>query len=172
MIAPISLDHQQYLGDTLAEIAFEKAGILKRNTFCVVAPQEDAAMEVIEKCARESYATLQVYGQHWHAWEENNRLIFQDENGLLDLPMPRLAGAHQVLNAGAALAMMRLLHVREEAAYQGAVQNVEWPGRLQKLTEGAFAGLDAEVWLDGGHNPSAAAALGESLSALPAARFI
>ena len=167
MIAPISLDHQQYLGDTLAEIAFEKAGILKRNTFCVVAPQEDAAMEVIEKCARESYATLQVYGQHWHAWEENNRLIFQDENGLLDLPMPRLAGAHQVLNAGAALAMMRLLHVREEAAYQGAVQNVEWPGRLQKLTEGAFAGLDAEVWLDGGHNPSAAVALGESLSALP-----
>ena len=76
-------------------------------------------------------------------------------------------GAHQVLNAGAALAMMRLLHVREEAAYQGAVQNVEWPGRLQKLTEGAFAGLDAEVWLDGGHNPSAAVALGESLSALP-----
>lgn len=177
LIMPISLDHQQYLGETLEEIAFEKAGTLKRNTFCVVAPQEDAALGVIEKCAHESRSTLKVHGQHWHVDSENGRLVFQDENGLLDLPMPRLAGTHQVMNAGAALAVMRLLDIKDEAAYCGAMEQVEWPARMQRLDaklvlKGAGLGEGAgkfsgEIWLDGGHNPSAGLALYNSLSAMP-----
>jgi dihydrofolate synthase/folylpolyglutamate synthase len=168
IITPISLDHVQYLGDTLAKIAFEKAGILKRNTFCVVGPQSDEALEVIERQAAKVGATLKTYGQHWHVWEENGRLLYQDENGLWDLPMPKLIGAHQVHNAGAAIATLRLLGKPESAAVD-ALLNAEWPARLQHLRYGPLvaAAGSAELWLDGGHNAAAGDALAEALSRLP-----
>lgn len=82
IITPVSVDHQQYLGETLAEIAGEKAGILKRNTVCIVGPQQGEALEVIEKQAARVGARLMIHGQHWHVWVESGRLIFQDETGL------------------------------------------------------------------------------------------
>ncbi|MGB8624203.1 MAG: Mur ligase family protein, partial [Paracoccaceae bacterium] len=94
VITPVSIDHQQYLGETLEQIAGEKAGILKRGVPCVVGPQEDAALEVIEAQAARLGAPLLAHGQHWHVWEERGRLVFQDETGLLDLPLPNLIGAH------------------------------------------------------------------------------
>ncbi|MDR6263363.1 dihydrofolate synthase/folylpolyglutamate synthase [Roseobacter sp. N2S] len=168
VITPISIDHEAYLGDTLAKIAFEKAGILKRNTFCVVGPQQDEALEVIERQAAKVGATLKIYGQHWHVWEENGRLLYQDENGLWDLPMPALIGAHQVQNAGAVIATLRNLGKSEDAAID-AMLNAEWPARLQQLKFGPLiqeAGA-CEVWLDGGHNPAAGSALAEALARLP-----
>lgn len=169
VITPVSLDHQQYLGDTLAEIAGEKAGILKRGVPCVVSRQEDAAMEVIEARAARLGAPLIAHGQHWHVWEERGRLVYQDETGLLDLPMPRLLGAHQVMNAGAAIAALRHLGL-DEPACEAAVTRAEWPARMQRLRRGplAEAAPGAELWLDGGHNPAAGAALAETLSRLPA----
>jgi len=92
IITPVSIDHQQYLGDTLEEIAGEKAGILKRGVPCVVGPQQDAGLAVIESRAARLGAPLLASGQHWHATEERGRLIFQDESGLLDLPLPNLPG--------------------------------------------------------------------------------
>ena len=86
MITPVDLDHQQFLGDTLAEIAGEKAGIIKRRVPCIVGPQQEAGLEVIEAVAARKMAPLSVYGQHWHAYREAGRMVYQDEQGLLDLP--------------------------------------------------------------------------------------
>jgi len=168
VITPVSIDHQQYLGETLAEIAGEKAGILKRNCFAIIGPQQDEALDVIEARARDVGATCKIYGQHWHVWEENGRLVYQDENGLLDLPMPALIGAHQVQNAGIAIATLRYLG-KDDAAFEGAMTDAKWPARLQKLRKGPLidAAPDAEIWLDGGHNKAAGHALAEALGRLP-----
>ncbi|MEP5154366.1 Mur ligase family protein, partial [Planktotalea sp.] len=90
VITPVSIDHQQFLGETLPEIAAEKAGIIKRGVPCVVGPQADEALEVIEARANRLGAPLMVYGQHWHVWIERERLIYQDGLGLFDLPKPAL----------------------------------------------------------------------------------
>ncbi|UWQ53564.1 bifunctional folylpolyglutamate synthase/dihydrofolate synthase [Leisingera caerulea] len=168
VITPISIDHEQFLGNTLAKIAAEKAGIIKRGVPVVVGPQPDEAMEVIEATAARLGAPLIAYGQHWHVFEERGRLVFQDENGLLDLPLPALLGAHQIQNAGAALAALRHLGV-DEAACEAAMLNAEWPARMQKLKTGPLieAAPEAELWLDGGHNAAAGAALADVLAKLP-----
>jgi dihydrofolate synthase/folylpolyglutamate synthase len=124
---------------------------------------------VIEATAARLGAPVYAYGQQWHVWEERGRLIYQDETGLLDLPLPNLLGAHQIQNAGAALTALRLLGMGD-AAYEGAVTQVEWPARMQRLSQGALVDLvpDAEVWLDGGHNASAGEALTAHLKTRPA----
>ncbi len=168
IITPVSLDHQQYLGETLAEIAGEKAGILKRGVTCIVGPQDDAALDVIEAKAARLDAPLLTWGQHWHVAEENGRLVYQDETGLLDLPLPALIGRHQVQNAGIAIAALR--HLRfGEAECAAAVTDAFWPARLQRLRQGSLveAAGRAELWLDGGHNPAAGEALAEALGRLP-----
>ncbi|MCP1167468.1 Mur ligase family protein, partial [Limimaricola sp. ASW11-118] len=125
VITPIDLDHQQYLGETLEEIAGEKAGILKRGVPCVVAPQHEAALEVIEAKAARLGAPLMAHGQHWHVTTEAGRLVYQDERGLLDLPLPRLRGPHQIINAGTAIASLRMLG-RDGAAAEAAT-GASWP---------------------------------------------
>ncbi|MDE4133027.1 bifunctional folylpolyglutamate synthase/dihydrofolate synthase [Phaeobacter sp. QD34_3] len=168
VITPVSIDHEQFLGNTLAKIAGEKAGIIKRGVPVVVGPQEDEAMEVIEAVAARHGAPLIAHGQHWHVYEERGRLIFQDETGLLDLPMPALIGAHQVQNAGAALAALRHLGM-DEAACEAAMTRAQWPARMQRLKTGPLveAAAGAELWLDGGHNAAAGVALAEVLKGLP-----
>src|SRR6056297_1678884 len=168
VITPVSIDHEQFLGDTLAKIAGEKAGIIKRGVACVVGPQADDALDVIETRAAALGAPLIAQGQHWHVFEERGRLVFQDETGLLDLPLPNLPGAHQIENAGAALAALRHLHAGD-AAYEAAVSRAHWPARMQRLVSGPLveAAPDAEIWLDGGHNAAAGQALGRHLSGLP-----
>ncbi|WP_419740748.1 bifunctional folylpolyglutamate synthase/dihydrofolate synthase [Ruegeria sp.] len=168
VITPISIDHEQFLGNTLAKIAAEKAGIIKRGVPCIVGPQPDEAMEVIEQTAARLGAPLIAYGQHWHVTEENGRLIYQDETGLRDLPLPNLLGAHQIQNAGAALAVLRHLNLGD-AAYEVAMSKAEWPARMQRLKTGPLvqAAGQAELWLDGGHNAAAGIALAEVLSNLP-----
>ncbi|UWR80453.1 bifunctional folylpolyglutamate synthase/dihydrofolate synthase [Phaeobacter inhibens] len=169
VITPISIDHEQFLGNTLAKIAAEKAGIIKRGIPVVVGPQPDEAMEVIEATAARLGAPLIAYGQHWHVWEERGRLVFQDEAGLLDLPLPALLGAHQIQNAGAALAALRHMGA-DEAACEAAMTNAEWPARMQKLKTGPLVDVapEAELWLDGGHNAAAGLALAKVLAGLPA----
>ena len=164
VITPVSIDHQQYLGDTLPEIAAAKAGIIKRGVPCIVGPQDDAALEVIEAKARRMGAPLLAYGQQWHVGREGDRLIYQDETGLLDLPLPNLPGPHQIINAGAALAVLRALEMGE-AAYDAAVSRAYWPARMEHLRSGPLVDLahPAELWLDGGHNPSAGEALAATL---------
>ncbi|WP_170461405.1 bifunctional folylpolyglutamate synthase/dihydrofolate synthase [Ruegeria arenilitoris] len=168
VITPVSIDHEQFLGNTLAKIAAEKAGIIKRGVPCIVGPQPDEAMEVIEATAARLGAPLLAHGQHWHIHEEHGRLIYQDENGLRDLPLPNLLGAHQIQNAGAVLAVLRHLDLGDEA-YEAAVTRAEWPARMQRLKTGPLVeqAPQAELWLDGGHNAAAGVALADVLAKLP-----
>ncbi len=168
VITPVSMDHEAFLGDTLSAIAGEKAGIIKDGRPCIVGPQEEQALDVIETRAARLKAPLQVYGQHWHVGPERDGLVFQDETGLLDLPRPSLPGAHQIQNAGTALAALRALG-QDEAACEAAMRNVQWPARMQRLRSGPLVAraAEAEFWLDGGHNPAAGAALAAALKALP-----
>ncbi|MFT4784201.1 MAG: dihydrofolate synthase/folylpolyglutamate synthase [Paracoccaceae bacterium] len=169
IITPVDLDHQEYLGPTLTDIATEKAGIMKRGVPCVVGPQKPEAMDVIEAAAARLGVPLLAQSQQWHVWTERGRLIYQDERGLLDLPLPALRGAHQISNAGMAIAALRHLE-HDEATIEAALTGAHWPARMQRLGTGPLsdAAPEAELWLDGGHNPAAGLALAAVLADLPA----
>ena len=168
IITPVSLDHQQYLGETVAEIAGEKAGILKRRVPCIVGPQTDEGLAAIEARAARLGAPLLVFGQHWHIAEDRGRMIYQDDTGLLDLPLPNLPGPHQIQNAGAAIAALRHLGYDAEVC-EAAVTQAVWPARMQRLRQGPLteAAPRAELWLDGGHNPAGGEALAATLARMP-----
>jgi dihydrofolate synthase/folylpolyglutamate synthase len=169
VIAPISMDHTDFLGDSLTSIAGEKAAIIKRNVPVISAEQPPEAMEAIEQQARRMRAPLHAAGQQWHVSVERGRLVYQDERGLMDLAAPRLFGRHQFDNAGLAIATLRAIDALKlpHAAYEGIV-NAEWPARMQRLSSGKLIELGppgCELWLDGGHNAEGgrvtAAALGD-----------
>jgi len=170
VITSIDIDHQQYLGEGVEAIAREKAGILRAGVPCVLAPQADAVRAFIGACAAENDSPLLVGGEHWQVFEQHGRLIYQDATGLLDLPLPRLAGRFQLENAGTALAALRTqtLVPLEEADFDAALAQADWPGRLVQLKDGLVGRLPdgAELWLDGGHNPAAGAAVSASLADL------
>jgi dihydrofolate synthase/folylpolyglutamate synthase len=169
VIAPISMDHMEFLGDNLTSIAGEKAAIIKRNVPVISAEQQPEAMAVIQQQARRMRSPLHAAGQQWHVGVERGRLVYQDERGLMDLAAPKLFGRHQFDNAGLAIATLRAIDQLKlgHAAYEGIV-NAEWPARMQRLSSGKLAALGpagSEIWLDGGHNAEggrvAAAALGD-----------
>jgi dihydrofolate synthase/folylpolyglutamate synthase len=170
-ITPISIDHTSFLGETLAAIAAEKAGILKKGVPCIVSQQADEVMAVIEQRAHELKAPLITAGQQWDVYEQHGRLVFQDGRELLDLPLPRLNGSHQIGNAGTAIAITRALEdagVDESHLAQG-LSRASWPGRLELLSQGPLhehAPLSSEIWLDGGHNPGAAEVLARAMADL------
>jgi dihydrofolate synthase/folylpolyglutamate synthase len=174
-IMPVSMDHLEFLGDTLEKIAAEKAAILKRGVPAAIAPQADVAMAVIERQARQVRAPLRVAGEHWNVHEERGRLVYQDEDGLLDLPLPKLNGRHQLDNAGTAIAALRAANLALPlAAFEAGMVRAEWPARMQLLTHGRLKALtppESELWLDGGHNAEGgrviAAALGELEERVP-----
>ncbi|MGR3417775.1 bifunctional folylpolyglutamate synthase/dihydrofolate synthase [Paracoccus sp. (in: a-proteobacteria)] len=169
VITPVSIDHTQYLGDTLDLIAAEKAGIIKPRIPCVTGPQPDPALRVIESRASGLTAPLFAHGQHWMIARDRDGMVYQDDHGLWDLPVPNLIGPHQIQNAGTALAALRQLGATDVQAL-AAVTRAEWPARMQRLTRGPLveaAGPEAELWLDGGHNPAGAEALAQTLAALP-----
>lgn len=171
VIMPISLDHQAYLGDRVELIAAEKAGIMKKNCPVVIGQQEyDAALDVLVSTADRLSCPVTVYGQDYSAHEEFGRLIYQDEFGLADLPLPRLLGRHQFSNAAAAIRAVKAAGFAvTEAMMEKAMNTVEWAGRLQRLTEGEllqYAPAGSEIWLDGGHNPGAGEAIAEAMAGL------
>lgn len=171
VITPVSLDHPQFLGTNLPGVAAEKAGILKHRVPCAVAAQSDEALQVIRSHAARRHAPLQISGEQWHAYEQHGRLLYQDDDELLDLPLPRLPGRHQLDNAGTAIAAVRLLKdpsITHDHIEQG-LTNVDWAARLQRLGPGAlwqYVPADAELWLDGGHNPAAGEAIAQAMSEL------
>jgi len=168
ILTPISLDHIQLLGNDIRQIAYEKAGIIKEGVPCIVGPQNSKALSIITNKAEELSSPLRIYGQHWNVHKKNQRLIFEDEVGLLDLPLPKLIGGHQVNNAGIAIAAMRELGV-PGSAYKASIENVYWPARMQRLKTGPIVELakGLEVWLDGGHNLAAGMAISDTLEQLP-----
>jgi dihydrofolate synthase/folylpolyglutamate synthase len=156
VITRVSIDHREFLGDTVVAIAAEKAGILKGGVPAVIASQVREALAVIERVAARVKAPLAVAGENWTATEERGRLVYQDEDGLLDLPAPKLYGRHQFENAGAAIAALRASGLKlPAAAFEAGMVRVDWPARMQRLSQGRLAALlppESELWLDGGHN--------------------
>lgn len=172
VIAPVDHDHREFLGDTIAGIAGEKAGVIKRGAPVVVGRQSEDAFAVIEARALALGAPLLAMGVDFDAWSERGRLVVQTQERLLDLPAPALPGPHQVDNAG--LAVVAALQLREaridEAAIGRGVATAVWPARFQRLTAGPLGKMaqaaGADLWLDGGHNPHAALALARTVGDL------
>ena len=170
VIAPVSIDHTEFLGHSLAAIAGEKAAIIKRSAPVVCAEQATEAMAVIEAQARRLHAPLHAAGQQWHVSVERGRLVYQDERGLMDLAAPKLFGRHQFDNAGLAIATLRAIEGFKIGmpAFEAGIVNADWPARMQRLVSGRLVDRGppgCEIWLDGGHNADggrvAAAALGD-----------
>jgi dihydrofolate synthase/folylpolyglutamate synthase len=170
VIAPISMDHTEFLGDSLSAIAGEKAAIIKRHAPVISAEQAVEALVVIEQQAKRQRAPLYAAGQQWHVGVECGRLVYQDDRGLMDLAAPRLFGRHQFDNAGLAIATLRAIETFKigHAAFEAGIVNAEWPARMQRLSAGALIEMGpqgSEIWLDGGHNAEGgrvtAAALGD-----------
>jgi dihydrofolate synthase/folylpolyglutamate synthase len=171
VITPVSLDHAEFLGDSVALVAAEKAGIIKRGVPLIVATQAREALKVIERQAARLQASIKIAGENWTATEERGRLVYQDEAGLLDLPAPKLYGRHQFENAGAAIAALRAadgLHL-PRAAFEIGITKADWPARMQRLSQGALLPLlpaGSELWLDGGHNAEGGRAVANALADL------
>ncbi|HEY7228746.1 MAG TPA: folylpolyglutamate synthase/dihydrofolate synthase family protein [Pseudolabrys sp.] len=171
VITRISVDHTDFLGDSLEKIAREKAGILKRGIPAVIASQHREALAVIEREAARLGVPFKIAGEDWTATEERGRLVYQDETGLLDLPAPRLYGRHQFENAGLAIATLRTIKqfAIPTAAFEAGMTKAEWPARLQRLAHGSLVQLapaGSELWLDGGHNPDGGRAVAAALADL------
>jgi dihydrofolate synthase/folylpolyglutamate synthase len=166
VLTPISFDHQRFLGDTLAAIAFEKAGILKPGVIGVVGPQPPEAAEVIEVRATETGSPLYWHGKDWRAEPTASGLRYDGRRWRLDLPASALPGRHQFDNAGAAIACLEGLEATfrvDAAAIARGLETTEWPARLQRLTRGPLAAMlppGVELWLDGGHNQAGGEVLG------------
>ena len=167
VIAPVDLDHAEFLGTRIEDVAGEKAGILKAGARGIVARQSEAAMAVIEARAAAAQAPLAVMGVDFDAWDERGGMVFQDQEQFFDLPAPGLRGPHQIANAGLAVAVALELDLPAEAIARG-VAEARWPARMQRLSAGPYAAMareaEAELWLDGGHNPHAGRALAEALA--------
>jgi dihydrofolate synthase / folylpolyglutamate synthase len=171
VITTVDYDHQHFLGDTLSAIAGEKAGILKPDVPAIIGPQSDEGLVTIERIAAQVNAPLAIAGQDWQAFEQHGALVYQDETGLLDLPLPQLPGHFQIDNAGTAVAAIRALgESRISLAHISAgLVTPHWPARLQRLGPGRLRELvpdDVEIWLDGGHNPAAGRAVAQSMADL------
>ena len=167
VITPVDLDHAEFLGTSLRGIAVEKAGILKPGARGLIGRQSEEAMDAITVAAEAVHSPLTVMGTDFDAFAERGGMAFQDQERFLDLPLPALVGAHQIDNAGLAVAVALELDLPEGAIVEG-LSAVRWPARMQRLTAGPYGEMartaDAELWLDGGHNPHAARALADALA--------
>jgi dihydrofolate synthase/folylpolyglutamate synthase len=168
IITPVSMDHPEFLGATVEKIAYEKAGILKKGAPTIIAEQDSRALDVIEREAFRVGAPRIIGGRDFTMHEENGRLVFQDEIGLLDMPLPRLVGRHQHINAASALAALRAIEPDLSAGVlERGLAEADWPARLQRLRGGRLVDLApdrAEIWLDGGHNEEGGRVLAEAMA--------
>lgn len=174
IITPIDLDHQGFLGNTIGEIAVNKAGIFKRGSKAVIGLQKDEGRAVLDRAARKLGISPIWQGEDFHGMEQDGRLVYQDEAGLLDLPPPGLLGAHQFDNAALAISAARHFELPVDAdAFARGLRAVRWPARMTPLQTGPLRDLlgpGAELWLDGIHNAHGAAAVAITLRDLDRAR--
>lgn len=173
IITPVDYDHQNFLGNSLDRIAWEKAGILKRGAKAVFGRQRDEGRAVLVREAARLGVTPLIAGEDFDGRAEDGRLVYQDEQGLLDLPPPALAGPHQFDNAALAIAATRHFGLPvSEADIARGLREVSWPARLQPVTGTLLQLLPqgSELWLDGGHNAHGAAALSLALKEMQARR--
>ena len=168
IITPISLDHQQFLGDSIIEIAREKAGILKPGITAIVGKQEDEVIERICTIAENQGTPISLFGRDWLSKKHNNIMVYEDNDGIIELPAPKLEGLHQYENAGMAINALKFLNYKNNLL-EKSLHNVNWPARLHKLSFGPLVEkqkllpFDVDVWIDGGHNQAAAKSIASFL---------
>lgn len=169
-IAQLGIDHQSFLGDTAEEIAGEKAGIAKPGVPLVTMRYADAIGARVRAVAEHAGASVSVLGTGWYLAAEHG-LQYSDMHGAIETPLPTMAGPHQPENLGLAIAMLRhqdVLAIPPEA-YRAAAATTHWPARMQRLRAGPLTDLlppGSQLWLDGGHNPAAAAAIAATLESI------
>src|SRR5216683_1661490 len=169
--ALLECERAEHLGDSVGKIAAEKAGILKPGVPAIVAAQPREALAAIARQAARIKAPIRIAGEDWTATEERGRLVYQDDDGLLDLPAPKLYGRHQFENAGVAIAALRAVGALAlpPAAFESGIAKADWPARMQRLAHGRLAALappGSELWLDGGHNADGGRAIANALADL------
>ena len=168
IVTPVSMDHAEFLGDSVEKIAFEKAGIFRRGTPAILAEQSEAGLRALEREALRVGARRIVGGRDYFIREENRRLVFEDRDGLIDLPLPQLIGRHQYQNAANAIAALRAINAGVGADdFDRGLLQADWPARLQRLRGGPLNNLapaNAELWLDGGHNEDGGRALAAAMA--------
>lgn len=169
IVTSIAFDHTEYLGPTLEIIASEKAGIMKHNVPCVIAPQKRSIMNTLEQYAINNKSPLFRGGHEWNCKKYNSQMIFQSAIQSIKFPLPSLKGNHQIINAGNAIAACSILsgkygfNIKKEDIISG-LQHTYWPGRLELIKEGNLISLlpkDWHLFLDGAHNNDGARVLGE-----------
>jgi len=166
VITPISKDHQEFLGKSLAKIAAHKAGIIKSGVPLVMARQEDEAYQVIREKAKLEGVPLYRQGREWFVKRAGQRMVFEGWDADYAFPLPGLTGEHQIANAGLALACLEVLKTQfrlPNEAVRNGLQSVNWPGRLEQIPTGTDLPGDWELWLDGGHNEAAAKTLNQQI---------
>ncbi|EYS95588.1 hypothetical protein H709_01203 [Bartonella bacilliformis CUSCO5] len=164
LIMPIDYDHETFLGNTIAQISFEKGGIIKPKIPVIIGKQDhDVTLSVLSSLADKNKAPYSIFDQDYQSYKEHGRMVFQNNHGLMDLPLPNLIGAHQIANAGAAIeAVYQAGFQLSEQAINQALRNLYWPARMQHLTRGQLVNQlppHTDLWLDGGHNPAAGKAV-------------
>lgn len=168
LIMPIALDHIAMLGDTVEKIAFEKGGIIKNGAPLVIGKQDfEEANNVLIKLAQQKHAPFSIFGQDYQGYKDHGRMVFQNETGLIDLPLPNLKGDHQIANSAAAIeAVLHAGFRLSNADIANAMQTLSWPARMQRITRGAlidYLPKTMSVFLDGGHNPAGAQVISNEL---------
>ncbi|WP_455477068.1 bifunctional folylpolyglutamate synthase/dihydrofolate synthase [Bartonella sp. B41] len=169
LIMPIDYDHERFLGKTISQIAFQKGGIIKPKVPVVIGKQEhNEARSILTVLADKNKTSYSLFGQDYQSYTEHGRMVFQNNQCLMDLPLPNLIGSHQIFNAGASIeAIYKAGFHPSEKEISHALQNIYWPARMQHLTHGYLVDQlspSIDLWLDGGHNPAAGRAIAEELA--------
>ncbi|WP_404339085.1 bifunctional folylpolyglutamate synthase/dihydrofolate synthase [Sphingomonas sp. MMS12-HWE2-04] len=174
-IAQLGIDHQAFLGDTLGQIAAEKAGIAKPGRPLVTMAYPPEIASIVRAAADAAGATVRSEGEAWSYTIENDALLYRDALGSLETPLPVLAGSHQPANLALAIATLRHQEsiVLPNSAFAAAARDARWPARMQRLGEGPLTALlppGTALWLDGGHNANAADAVSAAIAKEAAGR--
>ena len=168
IITPIGIDHQQFLGNKLEDIAIEKAGIIKKNGKTILGKQEKEVLSILEEYIKRLNNKSQIWGKDYNVTSQEKQFIYEDSKYRLELPYPNLLGKHQLVNAGTAISAISSIESisLSNAHFEIGITNALWPGRLEKLEIGPlnnFISNGTEIWLDGGHNNHAAIAISETM---------
>ena len=177
VLTPISMDHKDFLGDTLKEITHNKCGIIKDNSNVIIAKQSNEVLGYIDEELKRKKIKKYIFSEDFNVSVENNRMIYQDDDGLIDLDMPTMKGSFQIQNAAVALKALKSIGLKlDNKKISEGIKNTKVEGRIQHITKGKLLSYIHEetntLIIDGGHNEQAGKSLSEYLEKIKGKRSI